>query len=167
MMHLDQIQNKVFAATQVNKIKERLSLVEGSTVFTNGCFDLIHTGHVHYLAKAADLGQFFIIGLNTDASVRKLKGDSRPIKDEINRALVLAAFSFVDMVVLFDDDTPLELIKTCKPDILIKGGDYDPSISDKNNPKYIVGSDFVAKTEEAHKSFNLLRDTPVPSSLIE
>jgi len=104
-------------------------------VFTNGCFDLLHPGHVDYLIRARDLGDLLIIGLNTDASVRRLKGPSRPILDEASRGLILASLSFVDAVVLFDEDTPLELINTVKPDILVKGGDY--------HAENVVGYDIV------------------------
>lgn len=95
-------------------------------VFSNGCFDLVHKGHVDYLARAAAFGNKLIIGLNTDASVSKLKGSLRPVVDEKNRAFVMAAFEFVDMVVLFEEDTPYELIKLLQPDVLVKGNDYKP-----------------------------------------
>jgi len=95
-------------------------------VFTNGCFDIIHRGHLEYLAKAASLGDQLVIGLNTDASVKRLKGATRPVQDENTRALVLASFSFVSKVIMFEEDTPLELIKLVKPDLLVKGGDYKP-----------------------------------------
>jgi len=104
-------------------------------VFTNGCFDLIHLGHIDYLAKAADLGDILVIGLNTDASTRFLKGPARPINDQHARAMVLASMSFVDTIVLFDEDTPYNLIKTIQPDILVKGADY--------KPEDIVGYDIV------------------------
>ncbi len=107
-------------------------------VFTNGCFDLIHQGHVEYLSKARDLGDLLVVGLNSDASVSRLKGPARPISHQESRAWVLAAFSFVDYVVLFEEDTPLRLIETLCPDVLVKGGDYDRS--------NVVGADFV----EAH-----------------
>lgn len=93
-------------------------------VFTNGCFDLIHVGHVTYLEKAARLGKHLIIGLNNDASVRRLKGETRPLVHEVDRARVLAALACVDAVILFGEDTPAELIKEIKPDVLVKGGDY-------------------------------------------
>lgn len=93
-------------------------------VFTNGCFDLIHLGHLHYLAQARDLGDFLVIGLNSQDSVRKLKGDHRPIKDEQTRAMVLASLQYVDLVVCFEEDTPQKLIDHLLPDILVKGGDY-------------------------------------------
>lgn len=95
-------------------------------VFTNGCFDILHVGHVTYLEKARNLGKHLIVGLNTDASVRRLKGETRPLVHELDRARVLAALSCVDAVVLFDQDTPTELIEKIRPDILVKGGDYKP-----------------------------------------
>jgi rfaE bifunctional protein nucleotidyltransferase chain/domain len=93
-------------------------------VFTNGCFDLLHLGHIDYLSKAADLGDRLVIGINTDSSVSRLKGDNRPVIGEVTRATKLAAMAFVDAVVYFDEETPIELISEVKPDILVKGGDY-------------------------------------------
>ncbi len=93
-------------------------------VFTNGCFDILHKGHIEYLIKAASLGTKLVIGLNTDASVKRLKGDSRPVNDEKARALLLASLIFVDEVILFDTDTPRDLIDFIQPDVLVKGGDY-------------------------------------------
>jgi len=104
-------------------------------VFSNGCFDILHRGHVEYLAKAASFGDVMVIGLNTDASVRRLKGPSRPVNDENARAFVLAGLEFVSAVVLFDEDTPYNLIKTVQPDVLVKGSDY--------KPENIVGYDIV------------------------
>jgi rfaE bifunctional protein nucleotidyltransferase chain/domain len=104
-------------------------------VFTNGCFDLLHRGHTDYLAKAADLGNKLIIGVNTDASVRRLKGSHRPIQDEESRLFILASLACVDAVILFDEPTPYELIKAVQPDILVKGSDY--------KPEDIVGYDIV------------------------
>jgi rfaE bifunctional protein nucleotidyltransferase chain/domain len=106
-----------------------------SLFFYNGCFDIIHRGHVEYLAKAASLGNQLIIGVNTDASVKRLKGSARPVQDETTRTLVLASFGFVSKVVLFDEDTPFDLINLIQPDILVKGGDY--------KPEDIVGYDIV------------------------
>jgi rfaE bifunctional protein nucleotidyltransferase chain/domain len=109
-----------------------------SIVFTNGCFDIIHYGHVDYLVKAKELGDKLVIGLNSDKSVKRLKGETRPIMNELARATLLASLVFVDAVVVFEEDTPEDLIKTIVPDILVKGGDY----------KYqdIVGADFVSVT---------------------
>lgn len=104
-------------------------------VFSNGCFDLLHPGHVDYLSKARDLGDKLIIGLNTDVSVRRLKGNNRPIFCEETRAIMLAAFYFVDAVILFDQPTPYQLISAILPDILVKGSDYSVD--------QIVGADIV------------------------
>lgn len=104
-------------------------------VFTNGCFDILHRGHVEYLSKAADMGDVLVVGLNTDASVKRLKGEGRPVNNEEARALVLASLGFVDAVVLFDEDTPYELIKAVHPDVLVKGADY--------KVEEIVGYDIV------------------------
>jgi rfaE bifunctional protein nucleotidyltransferase chain/domain len=93
-------------------------------VFTNGCFDLLHRGHVEYLARARELGDVLVVGLNADASVRRLKGAGRPVMAEVDRAFVLAALEAVDAVTLFDEDTPLELVAGLLPDVLVKGGDY-------------------------------------------
>ena len=106
-------------------------------VFTNGCFDIIHLGHVDYLEKARALGDKLILGLNTDDSVSRFKGPSRPVQDEISRAHVLASFQFIDLVVFFDQDTPLELISALIPDVLVKGSDY--------LAENIVGADVVKK----------------------
>lgn len=93
-------------------------------VFTNGCFDLLHRGHVYYLAKARELGDVLVIGLNSDSSVSRLKGEGRPVNGQNARAEVLGALGMVDHIILFDEDTPLNLINTVKPDLLVKGGDY-------------------------------------------
>ncbi|MGB0887784.1 MAG: adenylyltransferase/cytidyltransferase family protein [Vicingaceae bacterium] len=113
-------------------------------VFTNGVFDLLHRGHIEYLAQTADFGDKLIVAVNADASVKRLgKGDSRPLQDEASRALIIAALEFVDAVVIFDADTPLDIISTIKPNVLIKGGDYDPNCTDATDKKYIVGSGIV------------------------
>jgi rfaE bifunctional protein nucleotidyltransferase chain/domain len=104
-------------------------------VFTNGCFDIVHLGHIDYLEKAHNLGQRLILGLNTDASVSRIKGPLRPVVNEYARARLMAALAFVDLVVLFDEPTPLELIEAVRPDILVKGDDYTVAT--------IVGADFV------------------------
>ncbi len=106
-------------------------------VFTNGCFDLLHVGHVRYLKQAKSLGDVLIVGINTDLSVQKLKGPTRPIQNESDRAEILAALEAVDHSVLFAEETPLQLIQIIKPDFLVKGGDW--------KIEQIVGSDFVLK----------------------
>jgi len=93
-------------------------------VFTNGVFDLLHIGHITYLAKASELGDKLVIGLNSDSSVKRIKGDDRPVNDQNSRAALLAALFFVDAIVLFEEDTPLNLISSLLPDILVKGADY-------------------------------------------
>jgi D-glycero-beta-D-manno-heptose 1-phosphate adenylyltransferase len=113
--------------TDVASLKRKMAawrFQDKKVVFTNGVFDLLHTGHIMYLTKAAELGEKLIIGVNTDASVKRLKGPERPVNDENSRALLLASLFFVDAIVLFDDDTPLNLITELKPDILVKGADY-------------------------------------------
>jgi len=118
------VKDKIVTAVQ---LRDKLLGQPGrKVVFTNGCFDLVHQGHIDYLSKARDLGDMLVVGLNTDASVRRLKGPRRPINDEYSRALLLASMVFVDYVVLFDEDTPYELIKAVQPDILVKGSDYKP-----------------------------------------
>lgn len=123
MNHVEHIRSKFLSLPQ---LLERLNAVrEGKkVVFTNGCFDVIHRGHVSYLAQARDLGDLLVLGLNSDSSVRRLKGPTRPVNDEESRALVLASLECVDYVVLFDEDTPYRLIDAVQPDILVKGGDY-------------------------------------------
>jgi rfaE bifunctional protein nucleotidyltransferase chain/domain len=117
-------------------------------VFTNGCFDIIHRGHIELLSKASDLGNKLIVALNTDSSVRRLKGPERPLQDETSRALIMAGFGFVDLVVLFSQDTPFELISLIKPDILVKGGDY--------KAEEIVGYDIITQNKGQVVTINFL-----------
>jgi D-beta-D-heptose 7-phosphate kinase/D-beta-D-heptose 1-phosphate adenosyltransferase len=116
--------HKLFTRFSIVQKADDLRALGQKIVFTNGCFDLLHPGHIAYLNSARQLGDFLIIGLNTDLSVRKLKGKNRPINDENVRAYMLAGLSSVDGVVFFDEDTPLELIQSICPAILVKGGDY-------------------------------------------
>ena len=110
-------------------------------VFTNGVFDLVHRGHVTYLEAAAALGDVLVVGVNDDASVRRLgKGEDRPIVPEADRAFVIAGLRAVEAVVLFGEDTPLDLIRAFQPDVLVKGGDYDAGCTNPEDPRYIVGS---------------------------
>jgi len=117
------------------KTAERLRTEGKKIVFTNGCFDILHAGHVTYLAAAADLGDILFLGLNSDDSVRRLKGPERPVNIEEDRAVVLSGLSSVDYVCVFEEDTPYELIKAIQPDFLVKGGDY--------TPETIVGTDIT------------------------
>lgn len=131
------IEQKIFdRKTILQRIKVGRDMFNQKIVFTNGCFDIIHKGHADYLARARSLGDFLLVGLNTDASVkRQNKAPGRPINDEQSRAFVLASMHVVDAVVLFDEDTPYELIKAVQPDVLVKGADY--------KPEDIVGGDIV------------------------
>jgi len=105
----------------------RVAALPHPLVFTNGCFDVLHRGHVTYLAQARDLGKALVVGVNSDASVKRLgKGDDRPLNSQDDRMAVLAALQAVDLVVVFDEDTPLNLILDCRPDVLVKGGDWSP-----------------------------------------
>lgn len=136
MSHHQSILSKLFTSTQTLQQQVKAWQNTGDkVVFTNGCFDLLHRGHVDYLAKAADCGQRLIIGVNTDASVSKLKGPNRPIQDEQSRLQILASLQCVDAVILFDKETPYELISLLQPDVLVKGSDY--------TPENIVGYDVV------------------------
>ncbi|OPX27524.1 MAG: bifunctional heptose 7-phosphate kinase/heptose 1-phosphate adenyltransferase [Candidatus Cloacimonas sp. 4484_140] len=133
---------------EIAKIAQNLHDADRKIVFTNGCFDIIHRGHIEYLNKAKKLGDILIIGLNSDDSVRRLKGINRPINYEQDRAVVLDNLKSVDYVCLFDEDTPYELIKIVQPDILVKGGDW--SVQD------IVGSDIVLALGGEVKSLHFI-----------
>jgi rfaE bifunctional protein nucleotidyltransferase chain/domain len=135
MTKLQKIQTKILNRESLASQLQLWEKESKKIVFTNGCFDLIHRGHIEYLSQAADLGHVLIIGVNTDASVQKLKGKNRPLQDEQSRLLILAALEFVDAVILFDEETPYELIKKVQPHILVKGADYQP--------EEIVGYDIV------------------------
>jgi rfaE bifunctional protein nucleotidyltransferase chain/domain len=144
MPKLEVLQQKIHSLDSIVKKVANWRLKNDSIVFTNGCFDILHRGHVEYLAQASDKGNRLVVGLNTDASVKQQgKGDNRPINDEESRAIVLAGLHHVDAIILFDGDTPYELIKAIQPDALAKGGDYDPEETNPESPKYIVGSDLV------------------------
>jgi len=125
MSNLNQLNNKIYSLKQLENKVNTWKQTGEEVVFTNGCFDIIHRGHIEVLAQTADLGDKLILGLNSDSSITKLKGKNRPIIDEQSRAILLASLSFVDAVVLFSEDTPIKLISTLKPDILAKGGDYE------------------------------------------
>lgn len=135
MTHFQKIQKKIHTPETLRPLLEEWRWEGQRIVFTNGCFDLLHYGHLHYLSEAADLGEHLVIGLNSAASVSRLKGPHRPINDELTRIHLLAALEVVDVVIVFEEDTPLELIRLVQPDILVKGGDW--------KPEQIVGSDLV------------------------
>ena len=127
--------NKIKTLPELLNTLKSLRRKKKKVVFTNGCFDILHAGHVNYLAKAKSLGDILVIGLNSDSSVKKLKGRSRPVVSQKNRAIVLGALWAVDFVVIFNELTPIKLIKAIKPDVLVKGGDWK-----KEN---IIGADFI------------------------
>lgn len=126
---------KIFSEGQLAEQLARLRRQGKRIVFTNGCFDLIHSGHVYLLAQAKTFGDILVVGMNTDASVKRLKGDKRPILDQASRLALLAALEVVDYITLFEEDTPLALIRRLQPHILVKGGDW--------SPEAIVGKDVV------------------------
>ena len=132
---LDIIRSKILAGDTLQKALNTWRFQDKKIVFTNGCFDLLHYGHIDYLSKARDLGDVLIVGLNTDSSVKRLKGNNRPLQDENSRAVILASLQFVDAVVLFDEDTPYNLISHVRPAVLVKGSDY--------KPEEIVGYDIL------------------------
>ncbi|MEQ8424175.1 MAG: adenylyltransferase/cytidyltransferase family protein, partial [Cyclobacteriaceae bacterium] len=121
---MEAIKDKVKDLSQGKALVEQWHAKGESVVFTNGCFDIIHLGHVDYLEKARALGDHLVVGLNTDTSVNRFKGADRPIQDEQARARIMASFQFVDLVILFDEETPLKLISELQPDVLVKGSDY-------------------------------------------
>ena len=135
MATIDFVKSKITNKKDLKYILSFYRFKEKKIVFTNGCFDLLHRGHVEYLLQAASFGDVLILGLNSDKSVKMLKGAGRPLQDEKSRALILASFLFIDHVILFDEETPIELIKFVQPDVLVKGGDY--------TPEEIVGNDVV------------------------
>ena len=124
MEKLERIKTKLFSREQIKNQCNIWRFEEKKIVFTNGCFDILHLGHIDYLTQAADLGGVLLIGLNSDTSVRAIKGPNRPINNEDARAIILMSLSFVTGVIIFEEETPFELIKTVQPDILVKGADY-------------------------------------------
>lgn len=144
MGKFEQIKHKVASLDEVaNRIREWKQAGE-KVVFTNGCFDILHEGHVTYLAKAADFGSKMVIAINTDSSVKRQgKGEERPINPESSRALILASLEFVDGVVFFDDDTPVSVIELLQPNVLVKGADYDADETDPLSKRHIVGREAV------------------------
>jgi len=128
---------KIKGFKEIEKISRHLKKEGKKVVFTNGCFDILHKGHIRLLKKAKSLGDVLIVGLNTDASVRRLKGKGRPFIKERDRAEILSSLEMVDYVVLFSQDTPYQLIRIVKPDVLVKGGDY--------KTENVVGRDIVER----------------------
>ncbi len=158
MARLAYIQEKIVSIEEAQKRVALYKLKNEALVFTNGCFDVLHLGHVCYLAAAADLGKHLIVAINTDDSVRRLgKAPNRPINPNDARATLIAALGFVDLVVFFDNDTPLELINALNPDVLVKGADYDKNETDPSKSTYIVGSDIVRKVGGLVETIDLVQ----------
>jgi len=156
MRKWEKIKHKIVSQEEAETIASSWRDNEEDVVFTNGCFDILHLGHVSYLGKAASLGDYLVVGLNTDASVkRQNKGEDRPINDEDSRALVLASLEFVDMVIFFDNDTPKKLIELLNPSILVKGADYDAEEENETAKSYIVGSKQVRENGGSVKTIEL------------
>ncbi len=137
MSRLEIIQKKIVTKDELGKLIQMWQMLSQKIVFTNGCFDILHAGHIHTLTTAADFGKKLIVGLNTDASVSKLK-PGRPLQNQDSRALVLSALNCVDAIILFEEETPLELINFIQPDVLVKGGDY--SIDQIVGSKEVIAS---------------------------
>lgn len=146
MIPLKNCSDKIVSLKEAQKIRADWKNKNEKVVFTNGCFDILHLGHVDYLEKAKNTGNRMIVGLNTDKSVKKLKGPERPINNEYARARLLAALAFVDAVVLFEEDTPLQLITQLQPDILVKGNDY--SVETIVGAKEVIANGGQVKTIE-------------------
>ncbi len=145
---LEIIKSKIIARENLIHEIMRWRFFSKKVVFTNGCFDILHLGHIDYLSKAADEGDVLVIGMNTDASTTRLKGPNRPINDQIQRSMVLASLHFVTAVVLFDEPTPYDLIKEIQPDVLVKGSDY--------KPEQIAGYDIVMAKKGQVKTIDFL-----------
>ena len=143
--------------TEIASLCKKLKKQNKKIIFTNGVFDILHRGHVEYLTKAKSFGDILIVGLNSDASVRRIKGKNRPINNQIDRAIVLLALKSVDYVVLFGEDTPLVLIKQVFPDVLVKGSDYKVS--------EIVGADFVQQNGGVVKTVLLTKGRSTTNTL--
>ncbi len=145
---LDIIKSKIISGSNLEHQLNRWRFFGKKIVFTNGCFDLLHLGHIDYLSKAADEGDILIVGLNSDNSTKGLKGPGRPINSEEQRSLILASLLFVSCVSIFDEPTPYELIRIIKPDILVKGSDYKAD--------EIVGSDIVRANNGVVKTIDFI-----------
>ena len=144
MTHQEVIQSRIHTLQSLQRQIAIWRLHNKKIVFTNGCFDLLHRGHIDYLTKAADCSDYLVVAVNSDDSVKRLhKGESRPIQDEHSRAMIMASLHFVSAVIVFNEDTPLELIQQIEPEVLVKGADYDVNETNSQSKKYIVGSDFV------------------------
>lgn len=130
---------KIISLSKALQLRENLKSQGKTVIFTNGCFDIVHAGHILSIEKAKSFGDFLFLGLNSDSSVKRLKGETRPFNNQSDRAIVMAAIHAVDAVIIFDEDTPIKLIKALHPDVLVKGADY------KN--KTVVGAEYSGRIE--------------------
>ena len=148
---------KIFSKEQLAEHLARLRHQGKRIVFTNGCFDLMHSGHISMLAQAKTFGDILVVGMNTDASVKRLKGDKRPILDQASRLTLLAALEVVDYVTLFEEDTPLALIRRLQPHILVKGGDWSPeAIVGKEVVEHAGGQVVAVRHQDGFSTTNLI-----------
>jgi D-glycero-beta-D-manno-heptose 1-phosphate adenylyltransferase len=154
---LEIIRHKIYDKVSLLPELKRIRFLSKKIVFTNGCFDLLHLGHIDYLSKASDEGDYLIVGVNSDASTRKLKGLHRPVNNEEQRSMILAGLHFTDAIIIFDEPTPYELIQLIEPDVLIKGSDY--------KIEEIVGNDIVKAKNGLVKTIEFLPG--YSSSIIE
>jgi len=148
MNYLQNNQKKIINNENLNSLLALWRFKEYKIVFTNGCFDILHLGHIDYLSRAKSLGDKLFLGLNTDDSVKRIKGENRPVNNQHARAMLLASLSFIDAIVFFDEDTPYNLINIVQPDILVKGSDY--------KPEDIIGADIVLKKNGSIETIDFL-----------
>jgi D-beta-D-heptose 7-phosphate kinase/D-beta-D-heptose 1-phosphate adenosyltransferase len=152
------MKNKIVKLEALVKIRKRAKKEGEKVVFTNGCFDILHRGHIEYLKKAKTLGDILIVGLNSDSSVRKIKGEKRPIVKQKDRAEILSALSFVDYVCIFDEPTPEKMIKILIPDVLVKGGDWaKPDIVGKDIVESCGGKVVTVPLVKGKSTKNIIR----------
>lgn len=157
------LRSKIYSSVEMQRELERWHMKNKTIAFTNGVFDILHEGHIASLSQAASYAEILVVGLNSDASVKRLKGESRPVNDEHSRAMVLASLVMVDAVIIFEEDTPLELIKMIMPDVLVKGGDY--SIEQIAGSKEVIsngGKVILADIKEGFSTTNIIEKMKRP-----
>ena len=158
MTSLKNIKNKIFSIAELKKEVQKWKKNNDKIVFTNGCFDILHLGHIELLAKAADLGNKLIIAVNSDASIKFLKGEKRPILDEKSRSIIIASLEKVNAVIIFKESTPLDVIKKINPDIIVKGGDYiKEDVIGKNYIKKYGGEVIIFPLSKGFSTTSILK----------
>ncbi len=163
MKRADAITTKIFTRQELSTQVRRWRLISKSIAFTNGVFDILHTGHIKVLSSAAAEADILIAGINSDSSVKRLKGPSRPVNPEADRALLIASLLMVDAVVIFEEDTPLKLIQEIKPDVLIKGGDYSESaVVGSKEVEARGGRTVIIPLKEGYSTTNLIEKLKQP-----